>query len=92
MNKSFVTTDYKDTECDLIYEAKINSNKIVFYILLEFQSTIDYRMPLRLLFYMCEVLREYTKNKLFVMHSLFFYKKEKQSGGTTLLFFENKKC
>ena len=35
---------------------------------------------------------EYTKNKLFVMHSLFFYKKEKQSGGTTLLFFENKKC
>ncbi|MGL4449718.1 MAG: Rpn family recombination-promoting nuclease/putative transposase [Sarcina sp.] len=29
---------------------------------MEFQSKVDYTMPLRLLFYMCEILREYAKN------------------------------
>lgn len=57
VNKSFVTTDYDDTESDIVYSANINGTKVFFYILLEFQSTIDYRMPLRLLFYMCEILR-----------------------------------
>jgi len=32
------------------------------YTLLEFQSTVDYRMPLRLFFYINEILREYIKN------------------------------
>ncbi|MGL5693123.1 MAG: Rpn family recombination-promoting nuclease/putative transposase [Peptostreptococcaceae bacterium] len=50
INKSFVTNDYDNTE-------------VIFYILLEFQSTVDYRMTLRLLFYMCEILRDYAKNK-----------------------------
>ena len=63
INKSFVTTDYDDTECDIVYKANINNTEVIFYILLEFQSTIDYRMPLRLLFYMCEILRDYAKNK-----------------------------
>nr|WP_294352597.1 Rpn family recombination-promoting nuclease/putative transposase [uncultured Clostridium sp.] len=31
-------------------------------MLLEFQSTVDYRMPLRLLFYINEILREYVVN------------------------------
>ena len=30
--------------------------------MLEFQSTVDYRMPLRLFFYINEILREYIKN------------------------------
>ncbi|MGL4911825.1 MAG: Rpn family recombination-promoting nuclease/putative transposase [Romboutsia sp.] len=63
INKSFVTTDYDDTECDIVYKANINNTEVIFYILLEFQSTIDYRMPLRLLFYMCEILRDYVKNE-----------------------------
>jgi len=45
------------------YKAKIKETEVIFYILLEFQSTIDYRMPLRLLFYMCEILRDHAKNK-----------------------------
>jgi len=32
------------------------------YILLEFQSSIDYRMPVRLLFYMSELIKSYTEN------------------------------
>lgn len=62
VNKSFVTSDYEETECDIVYNAKISDTEVIFYILLEFQSTVDYRMPLRLLFYMCEVLIDYSKN------------------------------
>ena len=39
-----------------------NLLQMIFYILLEFQSKVDYTMPLRLLFYMTEILREYSKN------------------------------
>ena len=62
VNKSYVTSDYEEIEADIVYKADINNNEVFFYILLEFQSTIDYRMPLRLLFYMCEILREYAVN------------------------------
>jgi len=37
-------------------------HELIKYILLEFQSTVDYRMPLRLFFYINEVLREHIKN------------------------------
>ena len=62
VNKSFVTSDYEETECDIVYKANINNTEVIFYILLEFQSTVDYRMPLRLLFYMCEILRDNAVN------------------------------
>ena len=62
VNKSFVTSDYEETECDIVYKANINNIEVIFYILLEFQSTVDYRMPLRLLFYMCEILRDTAVN------------------------------
>lgn len=62
INKSYITSDYEETEADIVYKANINNNEVFFYILLEFQSTVDYRMPLRLLFYMCEILREYAVN------------------------------
>ena len=62
VNKSYITSDYEETEADIVYKANINNNEVYFYILLEFQSTVDYRMPLRLLFYMCEILREYSVN------------------------------
>ena len=35
---------------------------LYFNFILEFQSKVDYTMPLRLLFYMTEILREYSKN------------------------------
>ena len=61
MDKSFITEDYKELESDLVYKASINGEEVFFYILIEFQSTIDYRMPLRLLFYIYEILRKYAK-------------------------------
>ncbi|ATD54309.1 Rpn family recombination-promoting nuclease/putative transposase [Clostridium chauvoei] len=63
VNKSFISSDYEESESDIVYSAKIGDTEAIFYILIEFQSTIDYRMPLRLLFYMCEILREFSKNQ-----------------------------
>jgi Uncharacterized conserved protein len=63
VNKSFISSDYEESESDIVYTAKIGDNEAIFYILLEFQSRVDYRMPLRLLFYMCEILREFSKNE-----------------------------
>lgn len=63
VNKSFISSDYEETESDIVYKAKIGDSEAIFYILLEFQSRVDYRMPLRLLFYMVEILREFSKNE-----------------------------
>ncbi|MGL4452963.1 MAG: Rpn family recombination-promoting nuclease/putative transposase [Sarcina sp.] len=63
VNKSYISSDYEESESDIVYKAKIGDSEAIFYILLEFQSKIDYTMPLRLLFYMCEILREYVKNE-----------------------------
>ena len=62
INKSYIASDYEEKECDIVYSANINNNEVIFYVLLEFQSTVDYRMPLRLFFYISEILREYSKN------------------------------
>ncbi|MGL4654910.1 MAG: Rpn family recombination-promoting nuclease/putative transposase [Sarcina sp.] len=62
VNKSYIASDYEESESDILYKAKIGDTEAIFYILLEFQSKVDYTMPLRLLFYMCEILREYAKN------------------------------
>lgn len=63
VNKSFISSDYEETESDIVYKAKIGGSEAIFYILLEFQSRVDYRMPLRLLFYIVEILREFSKNE-----------------------------
>ncbi|MGL5647062.1 MAG: Rpn family recombination-promoting nuclease/putative transposase [Clostridium sp.] len=63
VNKSFIASDYEETESDIVYKAKIGDIEAIFYILLEFQSRVDYRMPLRLLFYVVEILREFSKNE-----------------------------
>ena len=46
------------------YEATISNGrqKVIFYVLLELQSRVDYRMPYRLLLYMVEILRHYYNN------------------------------
>ncbi len=63
VNKSYVTSDYEEKESDIVYKAKIGEKEVIFYILLEFQSSIDYRMPLRLFFYISEILRDDAKNE-----------------------------
>lgn len=62
VNKSFVLSDYEEMESDILYKAKIGEDEVMFYILVEMQSTPDYSMPIRLYLYMAEIWREYLKN------------------------------
>lgn len=62
VDKSYVLSDYEEQESDIVYKAKLGNDEVYFYILLEFQSSVDYRMPIRLLLYMIEIYRELLKN------------------------------
>ena len=62
VDKSYILSDYEENEADIVYKANIDGKEVIFYTLLEFQSSVDYRMPLRLFFYINEILRDYIKN------------------------------
>ena len=52
LEKSFVSDHYKETESDLIYKVQLRGKTIFIYLLLEFQSTVDPFMALRVLNYL----------------------------------------
>lgn len=62
VNKSYILSDYEELESDIVYKANIGDEEVIFYILLEFQSYVDYSMPIRLFLYMAEIWREVLKN------------------------------
>ncbi|TCO68983.1 Rpn family recombination-promoting nuclease/putative transposase [Marinisporobacter balticus] len=62
VDKSYVLPDFEEEESDIVYRINIDGKEIIFYILLEFQSKVDFQMPIRLLFYMVEIWRELLKN------------------------------
>ena len=62
VNKSYILSDYEEQESDIVYKANFDGNDVYFYVLLEFQSSVDFRMPIRLLLYMIEIWREKLKN------------------------------
>ncbi len=51
VDKSFILQDFRDKEADLVYWIKMNDKDVIFYILMEMQSTVDFQMPYRLLLY-----------------------------------------
>ena len=56
INKSFVTSSYTGKESDIIYKIRLKDRREIFiYLLLEFQSTVDKYMALRILRYICEL-------------------------------------
>jgi predicted transposase/invertase (TIGR01784 family) len=59
VDKEFILSDFKDEEADIIYKVKVNGEEIILYMLLEFQSKVDFRMPIRLFMYICEIYRMY---------------------------------
>ncbi|QGP93282.1 Recombination-promoting nuclease RpnA [Neomoorella glycerini] len=62
VNKSYVLQDFSEKEADVVYRLKIKDKSVIFYILLELQSTVDYLIPFRLLLYMVEIWREIYNN------------------------------
>lgn len=62
VNKSYILSDYEELESDIVYKTTIHNKEVIFYILLEFQSYVDYSMPIRLFLYISEIWREVLKN------------------------------
>jgi len=52
MSGSYVTDDIRDRHDDIIWRVKWGKQWVYVYLLLEFQSTIDYYMPVRIMTYM----------------------------------------
>jgi len=64
LNTSFVSDEFKHRESDIIYKLKLNDNEIYLYLLIEFQSTVDRFMALRMLRYTLELYDYLIKNKV----------------------------
>lgn len=62
VDKSYILQDFADKEADLVYRVKIKGEDVIFYVLLEMQSSVDFQMPFRLLSYMLEIWRDILKN------------------------------
>ncbi|KJR99397.1 MAG: transposase, partial [Peptococcaceae bacterium BRH_c4a] len=62
LDKSYVLQDFNEKEADIVYRLRSKDRDVIFYVLLELQSTVDFSMPLRLLMYMVEIWREIYNN------------------------------
>ncbi len=62
IDKSFISDEFAERESDLIYKAKYKGKEIYIFILLEFQSTVDRFMSLRMLRYIIELYEDLVKN------------------------------
>ena len=62
VNRSYILHDYSGKEADIVYKLRLRGDEVIFYILLELQSTVDHTMPFRLLQYMVEIWRDICKN------------------------------
>ena len=77
LDKSFVTDEFLQRESDIIYRVELNKKDIYIYILLEFQSTVDKTIPVRMLLYLIQfydlLLRNSRKGKLPSVFPLLIY-------------------
>ena len=62
VDKSYILQDFSEKEADIVYRLKTREGDVIFYVLLELQSTVDYPMPFRLLLYQAEIWRDIYNN------------------------------
>ncbi len=62
LDKSFISEHYKETESDLIYKVQFHDHEVYIYILIEFQSTVDPFMALRVLNYITNFYMDFLVN------------------------------
>ena len=62
VDKSYILQDFHDKEADLVYRMKTKDQEVIFYVLMELQSSVDFQMPYRLLLYMTEIWRGLLKD------------------------------
>ncbi|HEY9595182.1 MAG TPA: Rpn family recombination-promoting nuclease/putative transposase, partial [Spirochaetia bacterium] len=61
VDRSFVTDEFKSRESDVIWKLKLQGKDVYVYLLIEFQSTVDRFMSLRMLRYICELYQALLK-------------------------------
>ena len=62
IDKSFVSDRFEERESDIIYKVNFKGNEVYIFILLEFQSTVDRFMALRMLRYITELYEYLVRN------------------------------
>ena len=63
IDKSFIDEAYQERESDLIYRIPLGEEEVYIYVLLEFQSTVDRLMALRVLNYVVNFYMDLTRNR-----------------------------
>lgn len=63
VEKSFVDEEYQEWESDLIYRVPLGDEEIYIYVLMEFQSTVDRLMALRVLNYVVSLYMDLTRGQ-----------------------------
>jgi len=61
INASFIRKNFKNKESDVIWKVHYQNKEIYLYILLEFQSTVDHWMALRMLSYIIDLYEDLIK-------------------------------
>ncbi len=67
---SFVTEEFRERESDIIWQVEYKGRPAYLYILIEFQSTVDHYMALRMLLYLLLFYQELIKYKEYRDHKL----------------------
>ena len=62
VDRSFVSDDFLKRESDIIYKIKTDEKDIYLYILMEFQSTVDKTIPVRMLSYIMQFYDQHIRN------------------------------
>ncbi len=63
VDKSFVDEEYQQWESDLIYRVPLGDEEIYVYVLMEFQSTVDRLMALRVLNYVVSLYMDLSRGQ-----------------------------
>ena len=78
LKTKFITNKNDMRESDMMFELQIKDEKVYFYILLEFQSTVDKFMPVRMLTYIMLFYQDWLKKQIEYKRKI----KEKEKKGT----------
>lgn len=63
ISHSFISEDFKRREADVVYRVNLEGQDILFYVLVELQSSVDYRMSYRLLQYQMNLWQYWLQNR-----------------------------
>jgi len=82
VDKSFVSDEFLKRESDIIYRVKMQEKDIYIYVLVEFQSTVDKTIPVRMLLYILQLydqlIRSSQKGKLPAIFPILLYNGSKE--------------